>query len=230
MIATCPLLEAHNLGRRHPDGGRWLLEDVSLAVHAGRPLALGGPSGSGKTLLLRALALLDPLDAGSVLWQGRRLASEAVPHFRHEVIYLHQRPTLLGETVQDALARPFSLAVHRDRRFDPARIVDLLGQLYRGEAFLAKRTDDLSGGEMQIVALLRAVQLDPILLLLDEPTAALDRRTARAVEELLRNWVAESAGQRRSYVWVSHDAVQAGRVSQTVLHIQDGRLVPEPRP
>jgi len=156
-----PLLEARNLVRRHPDGRRWLLDDVSLEVHAAARISVTGPSGAGKTLLLRALAMLDPLDGGQLFWKGRPVVGKDVPRFRRDLLYLHQRSAMLQQTVEAALRRPFLLAVHRQRQFDRGRLVGWLGELGRGESFLRKRTDDLSGGETQIVALLRALQLDP---------------------------------------------------------------------
>ncbi len=218
------LLEARNLTRRHPDGRRWLLDDVSLGIRGGERLAVVGPSGSGKTLLLRAMAWLDPVDGGEVRFRGARVRHDGVPGFRRQAIYLHQRPALPGETVAAALQQPFSLAVHRGESFDSGRIVDLLGVLHRDDSFLAKHTADLSGGEIQLVALLRALQLDPTILLLDEPTAALDKRTTRAVEDLLVAWVEETS-DIRAMVWVTHDADQAARVAQRVVSMDRGKIV-----
>jgi putative ABC transport system ATP-binding protein len=150
-----------------------------------------GPSGAGKAVLLRALALLDLLDEGVILWGGQAIRCEAVPSFRSTVLYLHQRPTLFEGAVEANLRHPFSLKVHRNRRYDRDRIVNLLEQLGRDTSFLEKSHRDLSGGEAQIVALLRALQLDPTVLLLDEPTASLDRETASVIEDLLKRWHAE---------------------------------------
>ena len=121
------------------------------------------------------------------------------------------------------MRRPFALRVHRRRQFDRQRVVDLLGQLRRDESFLAKRAGDLSGGEIQITALLRAVQLDPAVLLLDEPTAALDPDTSLAVEALLGRWV-DSGEVPRAMVWVSHNAEQAGRIAPQTMFMEEGRL------
>ena len=242
MPSNTILIEARNIARRHPDGRRWLLEDVSLEVSAGERLSIAGPSGSGKTLLLRALAVLDPVDGGEVRFQGRPVYREAVPGFRRAVVYLHQRPALWEETVEAALRRPFSLAVHRRRRFDARQIGCLLVRLGRDNAFLAKRSADLSGGEIQIVALLRALQLDPTVLLLDEPTAALDTRTSVAVEELLLDWVRPKNDSGtvpvfpqenrdcpppepgRALDWVTHDKGQARRMTRRTLWMKDGKL------
>ena len=226
MISTAAILEGIHLGRRHPDQPRWLLEDVSLGVRPGEALAVTGASGSGKTLLLRALAMLDPLDAGEVRFHDKTLHHHVVPDFRRQAIYLHQRPVMLGDTVEETLRQPFSLAVHRERRFERERIVELLGRVGRDESFLDKSTANLSGGESQIVALLRALQLDPAILLLDEPTAALDRPAAAAVEHLLRDWLLE-APPDRALVWVGHDTAQIERVADRILHIEAGRMIRE---
>ena len=179
------LLEADHIGRRQPNGPAWLLDDVSLEIEPGARLALAGPSGGGKTLLLRALARLDPLDRGEVRYHGQGIHHDAVPQFRATVIYLHQRAALIEETVEAALRRPFALTVHRQRKFDRRRVAELLSALGREAAFLEKKVAELSGGEIQIAALVRALQLDPKILLLDEPTSALDGPTATAVEQLI---------------------------------------------
>ena len=226
-MTTDPLLDARRLGRRHPDGRQWLLEDISLTVRAGERIALVGPSGSGKTLTLRALVLLDPLDSGEIRWQGQVVRRERIPAFRAQAIYLHQRPAFARDTVEAALIRPFVLGTHRGRRFDRDRVVDHLGHLGRDASFLEKRIRGLSGGELQITALLRAVQLDPALLLLDEPTAALDTDTVARTEQMITGWVDE-APDRRAFIWVGHDQTQARRVTQRSFAIDAGRLTDGP--
>jgi putative ABC transport system ATP-binding protein len=217
------ILEACGIGRRRPDGPVWLLHRVSLEVRPGECLVIAGPSGSGKTLLLRALALLDPIDSGQVLWRGCPVQDREVPAFRRRVIYLHQRPALLEGSVEDNFRYPYTLKVHRRSRYDRRRIVGYLAELGRDGAFLAKSHRDLSGGEAQVVALLRAIQLNPEVLLLDEPTSALDAEATRAVEALLGLWRAE-APQARSLVWITHDADQSRRVADRALGMQSGLL------
>jgi putative ABC transport system ATP-binding protein len=218
------LLEARQIGRRHPNGKDWLLEGISLEIRAGDRLALLGASGSGKTLLMRALVLLDSLDTGAICWRGQPVSRDQLPAFRSEAIYLHQRAVFSQPTVEDSLKEPFSLRVHRHRRFDRERMLERLEQLGRGESFLSKRITDLSGGELQITALLRALQLEPSMLFLDEPTAALDAQTVTAVEEFVARWVDE-APERRAFVWVGHDTSQHARVTQRKLTVHAGRLV-----
>ena len=217
------LLEAHNLIRRHPNAEHRLLENISLTLHSGDRVAVAGPSGSGKTLLLRALALLDPVDGGQVLWHGQPIRNQDIPGFRCRAIYFHQRPSLLADTVEAALRQPFSLAIHRRRKFNRPWIIERLASLGRDEKFLEQKVANLSGGEMQIVALLRALQLEPNVLLLDEPTSALDPQTAAAVEQWLSAWIDQSP-DNRAMIWVTHDVNQANRVANRTLHMENGQL------
>lgn len=216
-----PLLQARRVGRRNPTGTGWLLQDISLAIGPGERVAVIGPTGAGKTLLLRALALLDPLDCGDVLWRGRCIPPHAVPSFRSQVIYVHQRPALVSGTVEENLRFPFSLGVHRRSSYDRDRVLRLLAAAGRDESFLSRSDHELSGGERQIVALLRTVQLDPSVLLLDEPTAALDADSMDLVESIVRNWQRQAD---RAFIWVSHSAAQVRRIANRILSMDRGRL------
>lgn len=216
-----PMLQATGLRRLASE--RILLDDVSLLIQGGDRIAIVGPTGSGKTLLLRSIAKLDPLDAGDVHWQGTPVRGNDIPTFRSQVIYLHQRPALVEGTVEDNLRQPFTLLVHRDKQFNRERVAGLLSSLGRGDSFLSQQQRDLSGGESQLTSLLRAIQLDPNILLLDEPTAALDAASTGMVENLVTRWLDEMP-MARATVWVTHDRDQSQRVSTSVLQIREGEL------
>lgn len=210
-----PILQADDIGRTAADAS-WLIRHVSLTVSAGESWAVSGPTGSGKTVLLRALAMLDAIDEGELRWNGVPIPNEQVPHFRRDVVYLHQKPALISGTVEDNIQLPSQLQIADGTPYDRDATVASLGQLGRTASFLDKSSGDLSGGESQIVALLRAMQVKPSILLLDEPTAALDATAAAAVEQLVSSWLDESPTTRAT-VWVTHNADQRDRVADQVL-------------
>jgi putative ABC transport system ATP-binding protein len=218
------LLESRQIGRRAAFGGAWLLRGVSLRIEAGQRIALAGLSGSGKTLLLRSLARLDPIEEGQIFWRGQPIRGGQVPEFRRRVIYLHQRATLVESRVEDDLRAAFDLKVNRDQQFCLSKILRWLQWLGRDPDLLQRRSGDLSGGEAQLVAIMRAVQLEPDMLLLDEPTAALDPQTAEAVERLVDIWHQQQPDDR-ALVWVTHNPEQSRRVARRQLTLQQGALI-----
>lgn len=197
---------------------RTLWRGLELTLHAGERLGITGPSGSGKTLLLRTLAGLEPLQSGALVFDGRALAHWSMPDYRARVVYVPQRPAWREGTVGAALRAPFAFDVRRGREFPQGQARELLRALGRDEDFLRQRAERLSGGEAQIVALVRALLVGPSVLLLDEPTASLDSATVRAIEALITQWV--SASPEHAYIWTSHDRAQLERVSDTVLPLE----------
>lgn len=220
---TDSLLVARDLARRHPETSGWLFHQIGIEIKPGDRLALVGPTGSGKSLILRALALLDPIDRGEISWCGSPVVDGEVPAFRSQVLYLQQRSPVIEGTVEDNLKIPFSLQIRSDIAFPRQRAEELLDGLGRGSDFLTSHTANLSGGERQIVALMRALLVTPTLLLLDEPSAALDPQTSAALEQLVDSWHAE-APAARAFVWVSHDPEQAQRVAQRIIRLRQGRI------
>ena len=215
------IAEAKQITRQADDGTR-LINSVDFTVRPGDRLGIVGSSGSGKTVLLRALAALDSIQSGQLLHEGRAVSGAFVPEYRTRVVYLQQRPTLFEGTVETNLRKPFELAVHRNRAFNRDRVVGWLERLDRDDGFLDKDQQNLSGGELQIAALLRAIQLEPRALLLDEPTAALDAGATAAVERLVNQWTEQSPGT--AFVWITHDAEQAKRMCQSIYQMNAGEL------
>ncbi|MCP9832783.1 MULTISPECIES: ATP-binding cassette domain-containing protein [unclassified Cyanobium] len=211
-----PILSALGLERRL--GARLLWSQLDLELAVGDRLGLVAPSGAGKTLLLRTLALLDPPQAGTLSLRGRPPAAWGLPRWRAMVAYLAQRPVAAGGTVEANLRAPWRFREHRGGSgWCCGRITGWLAALGRDSTFLSYDAERLSGGELQLLALLRALQFDPTVLLLDEPTASLDGVTTAAVEALLIAWLA--AGPR-AVVLISHDGEQIHRFANRTLELQ----------
>ncbi|NJL44654.1 MAG: ATP-binding cassette domain-containing protein [Leptolyngbyaceae cyanobacterium SM2_3_12] len=214
MKASPPLLKVQNLGRKLAD--RWLWRGVNLDLWPGEAVGLVAPSGAGKTLLMRNLVLLDPIQQGQIWFEGKTPTDWSLPIYRTRVMYLPQRATAFEGTVQENLKQVFELGVYRQRRFNPEQIKAWLSQLGRSPDFLTWPGPRLSGGETQLLALLRVLQLAPQVLLLDEPTASLDADTTAQVEGLLQSWLQQPG---RACLFTSHDGDQIRRVTHRQLNL-----------
>ena len=166
-----------------------LLRVVSCAVPAGGRLAIIGPSGAGKSSLLRLLNRLDDPASGEILLDGVALTQLEPVALRRRVAMLFQQPTLFDDTVLVNLAYPLKLA---NQQLTAERATALLTEVGLAPELLERMARQLSGGQQQRVALARALALAPEVLLLDEPTAALDEESADALISAMLRRNAES--------------------------------------
>jgi spermidine/putrescine ABC transporter ATP-binding subunit len=194
------------------------LRDVSLDIAPGELLTLLGPSGCGKTTLLRVLAGFETPDRGRVLISGRDVS--ALPPYRRPVNTVFQHYALFPHrTVAGNLA--FGLEHNGCPREEiPARVARAL-ELVRLPGHAERRIDQLSGGQKQRVALARALVLEPEVLLLDEPMAALDPKLRKEVQVEVKN-LQERLGT--TFVFVTHDQDEALLMSDRVAVMNAGRI------
>jgi sulfate transport system ATP-binding protein len=198
------------------------LKDVSLEVPSGELVALLGPSGSGKTTLLRIIAGLESPDRGAVLFDGEDATERHVRERRVGFVFQHYalfRHLTVFENVAFGL-RVMPRAVRPSEQQIRQRVADLLDLVQL--RWLADRyPDQLSGGQRQRVALVRALAIEPRVLLLDEPFGALDAR----VRKELRRWLRRLHDDLRvTSVFVTHDQEEALELADRVVVMNAGQI------
>lgn len=199
------------------------LENISFCMPAGESLAIVGPSGAGKTTLLQIIAGLDRPTAGEVHIAGQNiseLGDKELSRFRNRAIgFVFQFFNLQSYfTAQENVAFPMLLAGAK-KHVAMERAYTLLDQIGMGER-AHHYPAALSGGEMQRVAVARAIINEPKLILADEPTANLDEKNAHLIIELLQGIVSQGV----TLIVITHDSRISRRFSK-VLRLQKGRII-----
>ena len=207
------LLEAKGLQRQIDD--RLLWDSLDLSIQSGERIALRGPSGSGKTLLMRTLCALDLPDRGSIRFKQKLLSEWHLPAYRKKVCYLPQDASFLTGTVRASITAFFSFRSNRDLSWSEEHFSRMLDALQLPHSFADKTADHLSGGEKQLTAIIRTLLLEPVILLLDEPTSNLDESMTERVEALITAWMQENSD--RAFLWTSHDSRQLDRITQRAI-------------
>ncbi len=228
MNETTDLLVLHYVSKRYPvvggDEEHSILQEVSLKLNAGDSIAITGPSGSGKSTLLNVMGALDRPTEGKILLEGVDLSladDKALSAIRNQRIgFVFQDHHLLPQcSVLENVLVPTLLK----RGPDPSmRAYALLERVGLGER-LHHRPGQLSGGECQRVAVVRALINRPALLLADEPTGSLDAANAVALADLLIELNQEG---EVALVVVTHDEELAQRMKR-VYRLRDGTLIPD---
>jgi spermidine/putrescine transport system ATP-binding protein len=194
------------------------VRDVSLDVRAGEFLTLLGPSGCGKTTLLRLLAGFETPDAGRILISGRDVTARP-PHRRPVNTVFQQYALFPHRTVGGNVA--FGLEMQGRGKAEIAERVEKALEMVRLGGLGGRRVSQLSGGQQQRVALARAVVLEPEVLLLDEPMAALDLKLRQEMRVEVKN-LQERLGI--TFVFVTHDQDEALVMSDRIAVMNHGRL------
>jgi putative ABC transport system ATP-binding protein len=225
---AAPLLELEDVSRVYgKEVPVYALQDVSLSIRAGDFLSIVGPSGSGKSTMLGLLGLLDLPTSGTVRVAGQDVAALDDAHrsalrgesigFVFQQFHLIPHLTAIGNVETALLYRGIRPVARRARALDA---LELVGLRHRAD----HRPLQMSGGEQQRVAIARAIVTEPLMILADEPTGALDSTNAAHVLEIFHNL----QSHERAVVMVTHDLGIATSTPRTV-SMRDGRIVTDER-
>ncbi len=217
---------ASGLSSLLPGGGPKLnlLDDITLTIGSGEIVGLVGESGSGKTTLARAMLGLTPISGGQLRFRGRELSSNAsFTTLRRQTAMMFQDPVASLSPrmkVGTLLAEPY--AIHRIPKAERRSAADLLARVGLSPQLATRYPGELSGGQARRVSMARALALNPLLLVADEPTAGLDVSVQGEVLNLL-------TGLRRdlglSLLIISHNLAMLRHVSERIAILYLGRLV-----
>lgn len=222
------MLKAENISKSFIDRSSGksfrLLQDVSLEIAPGEAVALMGGSGSGKSTLARLLLRLLPCDAGKIYFRGTeitKLSGKELAGFRRSVQFISQRPEsfldprkTLSYSLREAL-EVFSLPYAEEQALAMLDLVKLNAKL------LERYPHQVSGGEIQRICLVRALLLEPELLILDEPTSMLDISVQAQILHLLKDIRTQ---KQIAYLFISHDRLISEWLCDRVVRIEQGLI------
>jgi osmoprotectant transport system ATP-binding protein len=202
--------------------GKRALDRINLRFEAGRTTVLIGPSGCGKSTMLRIIVGLLLPDRGIVEFEGRKLTSETILESRLRMGYVIQEGGLFPHLSGRDNAAIAAESLGKDRKAIEERIEELRSLVRLPADALERYPAQLSGGQRQRVSLMRALMLDPALLLLDEPLAALDPMIRADLQEDLRN-IFRSLG--KTVIMVTHDMGEAVFFGDRIVLMRTGCVV-----
>jgi ABC-type polar amino acid transport system ATPase subunit len=222
------LISVKNLVKEYNNGEVKALDDCSLDVHRGEVVAIIGPSGSGKSTMLRSLNLLETPTAGSVYFKGVDISDKSVD------INLHRQK--MGMVFQHFNLFPH-MTVKKNITLAPVQLklktkaeADEIAMQLLKRVDLEDKADEypamLSGGQKQRIAIVRALAMEPEVMLFDEPTSALDPEMVGEVLKVMK----ELAKTGMTMVVVTHEMGFAREVSDRVVFMADGKILEEGKP
>ena len=201
--------------------GRVVLDVPRLAIEENKIYAIVGPNGAGKTTLLRLLAFLEPLTGGDILFRGRSVGGSAseLHELRKEVTFVMENPYLFHMSVRNNVLYPLKVRSIAYKSLNP--VVERALSRFGISDIAGSGGQGLSAGQKQRVALARAFVSSAGTILLDEPTANVDRENVGKVEESL---ILLNRERGTSMIFSTHDLAQAYRLADEVVMLIDGRL------
>ena len=218
---TQAILEIKHLKKSY--GQNEVLKDISLTVHKGEVISIIGSSGSGKSTFLRSINLLETPTEGEILYRGENVLEKGynLTHYREKLGMVFQSFNLFENlNVLENTIVAQTTVLKRDHSEAEKIAKENLEKVGMGERYWQAKPKQLSGGQKQRVAIARALSMNPDAILFDEPTSALDPEMVGEVLKIMQDLAQEGL----TMIVVTHDRAFAKRVSDRILHFEEGNL------
>lgn len=225
---SADIIQAIDLQKHFNSGGIKALDGVNASIHKGEVVVVIGPSGSGKSTFLRCLNLLEVPTGGQVLFEGVDITGKGADINLHRqkmgMVFQHFNLFPHMTILKNMTLAPMKLLKksQADAEAKAEALLERVGLADRANAYPSQ----LSGGQKQRIAIVRALCMDPEVMLFDEPTSALDPEMVGEVLEVMK----ELAKEGMTMVVVTHEMGFAREVADRVIFMADGKIVEEGRP
>lgn len=197
------------------------MEEIDLEIKENDLIVIQGESGTGKSTFLKLFnRFCDPV-SGRVLFNNRELHEYSIDDIRSSIIYLPQLPFMIEGTVKDNLSFPFSFQAHKAKKYAPEKAAEWLDH-FQLDLLPEHDAFKLSTGQKQRIALIRAMLLEPRVLLLDEPGSALDSGNKELIHKKIESLI-ESSGI--SVLMATHSEIGFREGTYRLLRLENGRLI-----
>lgn len=220
-MCKMPLLKVENIKKIY--NKKPVLAIQSLSFFKGTVYAMVGPNGSGKTTLIKILSLLDRPDEGNIYYKGKEineLDKRDRLSVRRLITLVHQKPYLFRTTVFNNIA--YGLKIRGITGLEKEKKVREVLKRVGLTGFESRKVGELSGGEAQRVAIARALAIEPEILLLDEPTASIDKGYIEVIERIIKKINQE---EKTTIIFTTHNLSQAYRLADEIISLWKGKIV-----
>ncbi|MEO1022895.1 MAG: ATP-binding cassette domain-containing protein [Bacteroidota bacterium] len=218
------MLSVHSVTKSY--GSQLVLDNISFDIETGTSLAIIGPSGCGKSTLLRVLMGLIAPDSGTVSIEGQKLQAEYLLEMRTRIGYVIQRGGLFPHLTARANVTLMARYLDWDKERVSRRVEDLASLVKIRSAELDRYPSELSGGQVQRIGLMRALMLDPALILLDEPLGSIDPLVRYELQNQLKDIFSTL---KKTVALVTHDLNEAAFLGDEILLMNEGRIIQKGR-
>ena len=202
--------------------GKTILNDVSISLASSGFYFVTGPSGSGKSTFLRLFCRLEEPVSGKIFFSGKLLNSLPPPSLRQRVGYVQQAPIVVAGPVLKNLLLPFTFTVNKDRK-PPTEIKlrEMMDDFFLEDVPFDQIAETLSIGQKQRLCFIRAMLLEPEVMLMDEPTSALDKKNADIVIQMARKL---NRDKNVAVIIVSHNEKDGLDKDSTIIQVKNGKV------